>query len=71
MLTHMTPVMHEPEAAVQELVRPLNREEVEKAPEMSPGALKAVILTIGFLVLYLAVTGAWLWSSVYRFQDCL
>jgi hypothetical protein len=40
-------------------------------PDMTPGALKATIVTLIFAAFYLAVCGAWLWSALYRYQNCL
>ncbi len=39
--------------------------------DMSPGAIKAAIVTLSLAALYLAISCVWLWSAMYRYQNCL
>jgi hypothetical protein len=41
------------------------------APEISRGAWKVIILLLIGEVLFLAAVGAYVFSGLYRFQDCL
>jgi hypothetical protein len=41
------------------------------APEISRGAWKVIILLLIGEVLFLASVGAYVFSGLYRFQDCL
>jgi|GEM_PF-6988122 len=42
-----------------------------EAPEISRGARKVIILLLVGEVLFLATVGAYVFSGLYRFQDCL
>jgi hypothetical protein len=42
-----------------------------EAPEISRGAWKVIILLLIGEVLFLAAVGAYVFSGLYRFQDCL
>lgn len=44
---------------------------VQEASEMSRGAWRGVIVALVLEALFLASLGAWLFSSLHRFQDCL
>lgn len=41
------------------------------APEISRGAWKVIIFLLGGGVLFLASVGAYVFSGLYRFQNCL
>jgi hypothetical protein len=42
-----------------------------EAPEISRGAWNVIILLLIGEVLFLAAVGAYVFSGLYRFQDCL
>lgn len=39
--------------------------------DLTPRALKMIVLSLIFAALYLAASGAWVWAAMYRSQDCL
>jgi hypothetical protein len=39
--------------------------------DMSPATIKIAIVTFSLTALYLAISSAWLWSAMYRYQNCL
>lgn len=46
-------------------------EQLTEAPEISRGAWKVIIFLLVGGVLFLASVGAYVFSGLYRFQDCL
>jgi hypothetical protein len=39
--------------------------------DMTPDAIRTTVVALILAFLYLAISGAWLWSAMYRYQNCL
>jgi hypothetical protein len=67
-----TLIVDEKESTAIELsITPSDRLPSVEAPEISRGAWKVIIFLLVGGVLFLASVGAYVFSGLYRFQDCL
>jgi len=65
-------MVDEKKSAVLELpVRQSEQLPLAEAPEISHGAWKVIILLLVGGALFLATVGAYVFSGLHRFQDCL
>jgi hypothetical protein len=66
-----TVILNEKKPAAVELSITQEQLPITEAPELSPGAWKAIIFLLVGGVLFLAIVGAYVLSGLYRFQNCL